>query len=87
MVVPLLEELERAVGHSFQDVELAVRALTHSSALSWPAKPPGNNERLEYLGDALIGFLVAEYLVTKFPHWTEGQLSKSRARLVSASGL
>jgi len=87
MVVPLLEELERTLGHAFQDAALAERALTHSSARSGAAKSPGNNERLEYLGDALIGFLVAEYLVTKFPHWSEGQLSKSRARLVSAAGL
>jgi ribonuclease-3 len=47
----------------------------------------GDNEQLEYLGDALIGFLVAEYLITSFPDWEEGRLSKSRAKLVSGSSL
>jgi len=87
MVVPRLEELERALGHSFRDAALAERALTHSSAHSQVAATAADNEQLEYLGDALIGFLVAEYMVTAFPHWSEGQLSKSRARLVSAVGL
>ncbi len=47
----------------------------------------GDNEQLEYLGDAVLGMLVSEYLVRTFPDWTEGQLSKGRARLVNAASL
>jgi ribonuclease-3 len=83
MAVPQLEELERALGHAFSDTSLAERALTHSSALRRGADEAGDNQQLEYLGDALLGFLVAEYLVARFPQWSEGQLSKSRSRLVS----
>jgi ribonuclease-3 len=103
MVLPRLEELQRALGYAFRDTKLAERALTHSSALGHAVsqKSPRetgdkeiadrgegdrdkrDNEQLEYLGDALLGFLVAEYLVARFPDWTEGQLSKSRSRLVS----
>jgi ribonuclease III len=83
-----LGELQRALGHAFRDTALVERALTHSSALGHAGSRQrdvenGDNEQLEYLGDALLGFLVAEYLVTRFPDWTEGQLSKSRSRLVS----
>jgi ribonuclease III len=82
-----LDELQRALGHAFRDTALAERALTHSSALghagSGQRDHQRDNEQLEYLGDALLGFLVAEYLVARFPDWTEGQLSKSRSRLVS----
>ena len=86
MAGPRLEELERALGHSFHDGGLVERALTHSSAVNG-VSAGRDNEQLEYLGDALIGLLVAEYLVAAFPHWSEGQLSKSRARLVSAAAL
>jgi len=84
MSVPQLEELQRALGHAFHNTELLERALTHSSAFHRAPGEAGDNQQLEYLGDALLGFLVAEYLVAQFPHWSEGQLSKSRARLVSA---
>lgn len=88
MAVPRLEKLERAIGYRFKNPVLAERALTHRSTVTGRA-PAGarGNEQLEYLGDAVIGFLVAEYLVTVFPHWNEGQLSKSRARLVSTTAL
>jgi ribonuclease-3 len=46
-----------------------------------------DNEQFEYLGDAVLGMLVSEYLVRMFPDWTEGQLSKGRARLVNAASL
>jgi ribonuclease-3 len=70
------------------------RALTHSSAIpelrgidAVDVPPPENNEQLEFLGDAVLDLLASEYLVEKFPKWTEGQLSKSRARLVNAQAL
>ena len=60
---------------------------------SSPSKPSGltgslaNNERLEFLGDAVLELLTSEYLLNTFPDWNEGQLSKSRARLVNAHSL
>ena len=84
-----LEDLEHALGHQFRDRGLIQRALTHRSVIADrpAAAPSGDNEQLEYLGDAVLGMLVSEYLVRAFPEWTEGQLSKSRARLVNAASL
>jgi ribonuclease-3 len=48
---------------------------------------PENNEQLEFLGDAVLDLLASEFLVEKFPKWSEGQLSKGRARLVNARAL
>jgi len=93
--------LERRLGHKFARPELLHDALTHSSAVpeirardaeSSTAKIAGakvavNNERLEFLGDAVLELLTSEHLLTTFPDWTEGQLSKSRARLVNAYSL
>jgi ribonuclease-3 len=81
-----LEELEQVLGHRFRDPALADRALSHRSVVADRAAAV-NNEQLEYLGDAVLGMLVSEYLIRAFPHWTEGQLSKSRARLVNAGSL
>src|SRR5271157_719592 len=84
--------LEKKLGHRFLRPELLVRALTHSSAA--PERRPGagrelheDNERFEFLGDAVLELLASEYLVLTFPDWSEGQLSKSRARLVNARTL
>ena len=85
--------LER-LGYAFRDPLLLDRALTHSSAIpelrsadAGDARPSENNEQLEFLGDAVLDLLASEYLVEKFPKWSEGQLSKSRARLVNAQAL
>jgi ribonuclease-3 len=48
---------------------------------------PADNERLEFLGDAVLGLLASEYLLANFPEWSEGQLSKSRAQIVNAGSL
>ena len=84
-----LEELEQTIGHRFRQPELLERALTHRSAApdGTVTEIRADNEQLEYLGDAVLGMLVSEYLVGTFPHWSEGQLSKSRARLVNAASL
>jgi ribonuclease III len=89
--------LEERLGHRFSNRELLDRALTHSSAIpelrgasaeaSGNSSPPSDNERLEFLGDAVLELLASEYLLTAFPEWMEGQLSKSRARIVNASSL
>jgi ribonuclease-3 len=84
-----LEDLEQAIGYRFRQPELLERALTHRSAAPEEAASGirADNEQLEYLGDAVLGMLVSEYLVGAFPSWSEGQLSKSRARLVNAASL
>lgn len=89
-----LDELEGRLGHAFRNPELLWRALTHSSAIpelraadTGDVTPVQNNEQLEFLGDAVLDLLASEYLVDKFPRWSEGQLSKSRARLVNAQAL
>jgi len=89
--------LEERIGYKFSSRELLERALTHSSAipelrgttLEEPgiASSPADNERLEFLGDAVLELLASEYLLANFPDWSEGQLSKSRARIVNAGSL
>jgi len=88
------EQFEDRLGHKFRDPELLKRALTHSSALpelraadEESVGPAEDNEQLEFLGDAVLDLLASEYLLEKFPQWSEGQLSKSRARLVNAQAL
>ena len=88
------EQFEDRLGHKFQNPELLRRALTHSSVLpELRAAGEGSfdaaedNEQLEFLGDAVLDLLASEYLLEKFPQWSEGQLSKSRARLVNSQAL
>jgi ribonuclease-3 len=91
------EQFEQRLGHRFQRWELLEEALTHSSAVSelradrteeiTVRTRPNNNERFEFLGDAVLELLTREYLLGKFPEWSEGQLSKSRARIVNARSL
>ena len=85
------------LGYKFSTKELLERALTHSSAVpelratGGDEAPsdllPRDNERLEFLGDAVLELLTSEYLLENFPEWSEGQLSKSRARIVNAGSL
>ena len=85
-----LKELEAALGHEFSSPELLVRALTHRSLAHQIAQTdagkksvPADNERLEYLGDAVLGLVVAETLFTLHPEWREGELTRIRSGLVS----
>ena len=83
-----LEDLERIVGHRFRDRSLLERAVTHSSAAADGEAPaPADNERLEFLGDAVLGMVVSDYLLAAFPDWSEGRLSRGRARLVKSASL
>ena len=75
------ERLGERIGHRFKDPGLIEQALTHRSA----GNP--NNERLEFLGDAILGFVVADELHARFPAADEGLLSRLRARLVRKSSL
>lgn len=80
-----LDEFQRTLGHRFADSELLARALTHSSFANETSRAGGvkDNETLEFLGDSILGFLVAELLFEAFPHFREGALSKARSHLVS----
>jgi ribonuclease-3 len=85
-----LETLEAAIGHVFRDRELFQRALTHKSRIhEQPDEVPsiGDNEQLEFLGDAILGFVVSACLVRRFALAPEGRLSKLKAHLVSAARL
>jgi ribonuclease III len=89
MAVSEIAELEVVLGHVFRDPRFLLQALMHSSRLPERAAddPLESNEKLEFLGDAVLELLVSEELVRAFPTWSEGQLSKSRARLVNATAL
>jgi ribonuclease-3 len=73
--------LEKALNYKFKRDDLITEALTHKSY-----KKPYNNERLEFLGDAVLDLIVGEYLFDKFPKENEGLLSKIRASLVNEKG-
>lgn len=93
------KELEERLAYRFARPSLLERALTHSSAVpelrtsaaaagdSGPRGQIEDNERLEFLGDAVLDLLASEYLLERFPDWSEGQLSRSRARIVNAQAL
>jgi ribonuclease-3 len=85
-----LSKLEHALGHTFVNRELLERSLTHKSRV-YEKSPEGacqdDNEQLEFLGDAILGFVVSECLVRRFESFPEGRLSKLKAHLVSAARL
>jgi len=82
-----LEELEQALGHTFADRGLLDRALTHSSSANEAQSSGPDNERLEFLGDSILGWLVSEWLFARFREFNEGQLSLLKNQLVSAAHL
>jgi ribonuclease-3 len=83
--------LEAKLNHRFSEPELLHRALTHSSLANETRNAtgagPGDNEQLEFLGDAVLGFLISEALVRRNPQFREGDLSRQKAHLVSAAHL
>lgn len=76
-----LDKLQHNLDHQFSDLELAQQALTHRSANKF------NNERLEFLGDSLLGFIIAQALYEIHPQASEGELSRMRASMVNKSAL
>jgi ribonuclease III len=76
-----ISSLEQVLGYTFKNKELIIEALTHKSY-----KKPYNNERLEFLGDAVLDLIIGEYLFSTFLKHDEGMLSKMRASLVNESG-
>ena len=91
VVVPLarsVRALERRLGYRFRDVGLLEHALTHKSKAHEDATGGVvDNESLEFLGDAVLGFVIADLLYREFPHFDEGQKSKAKAALVSTTAL
>ena len=90
-VVPFgseLEPLERRIGYRFRDRGLLEHALTHRSRVHEDASGGVfDNESMEFLGDAVLGFVIADMLFREFPQHNEGQKSKLKASLVSAAAL
>ncbi|MDP6605315.1 MAG: ribonuclease III [Dehalococcoidia bacterium] len=85
---PDLLALQERIGVCFRDESLLLLALTHPSyANEHPDEAGGNNERLEFLGDAALGFIVAEALYESFPDEEEGRLTEWRSQLVMGTTL
>ena len=85
---PDIDQLQEEIGIAFEDQTLLQKALVHRSFLNEnPDFALPSNERLEFLGDALLDFVVGEYLFQRFPQMDEGDLTKLRAALIKAGAL
>lgn len=83
-----MEELEKKIGYTFSDRELLRTALTHSSYANENRREGAVcNERLEFLGDAVLGMITAQYLYKRFPDMPEGRMTRLRAELVCEKSL
>jgi ribonuclease-3 len=83
-----LQELENLLGYRFNNQQLLAQALTHRSFVNeHEGEKLGNNESLEFLGDAVLGFITSSRIFQHYPELTEGELSKIKAYLVSAANL
>jgi ribonuclease-3 len=76
----ILEECQQVIGYHFRQLELLRSALTHTSSADTRA---GSNERLEFLGDAVLGLVTCEQLFLRFPDYQEGDLTKVKSAVVS----
>ena len=77
------QSIETILGHDFHRPELLREALTHRSALQGRGRTRDSNERLEFIGDRVLGLLMAEWLAERFPREQEGDLGRRLAHLVS----
>lgn len=83
-----MQELENKIGYKFKDISLLEEALTHSSyANEHKSKHIKYNERLEFLGDAVLSIVVSDYIFKNCPELPEGELTKLRASLVCEKSL
>ncbi|MBO6010646.1 MAG: ribonuclease III [Oscillospiraceae bacterium] len=83
-----VKELQNKIGYVFRDEKLLENALTHSSYANERGKTRvWSNERLEFLGDSVLGFVSAEYLFEKYPTKPEGEMTRIRAELVCEHSL
>jgi len=81
-------ELEELIHYDFKDKEYLIEALTHSSyANEKKYKKCNYNERLEFLGDSVLGLVISDYLFTNYPDLPEGELTKTRAKIVCETTL
>ncbi|HEA26558.1 MAG TPA: ribonuclease III [Ectothiorhodospiraceae bacterium] len=80
-MIPELSLLCKQIDYQFKDIKYLQQALTHRSV------GKGNNERLEFLGDAILSFIISDVIYHKFPNIDEGQLSRLRAALVKGDNL
>jgi ribonuclease-3 len=77
-------ELQHVIGYTFKDVSLLTEAITHASSETIAGK---NYERLEFLGDAFINLIIADYFFTQYPDYTEGNLTQMKSHVVNGSSL
>lgn len=82
-----MQPLESQIGYTFSNAALLEEALTHPSVAYEQQKPQADNQRLEYLGDAVLELIFSHHLYALFPEGTEGVLTKLRARMVSRPAL
>src|ERR1700739_867131 len=82
-----MNPLEQRIGYKFRNTLLLAEALTHPSLGHETQRHHFDNQRLEFLGDAVLQLIFTEHLYRLFPHFSEGQLTKLRSRLVSREGL
>lgn len=83
-----MQELENKIGYKFKNISLLEEALTHSSyANEHKSKHIKYNERLEFLGDAVLSIVVSDYIFKNCPELPEGELTKLRASLVCEKSL
>ena len=82
-----LAELQNRLGYTFRDEHLLRLALTHPSIAHEQNQPAPHNQRLEFLGDSVLGLVLSRELYEKFPEADEGLLTKTRAKLVNATSL
>ena len=81
------EELQKKLGYTFRDLELLKLALTHPSVAHELGTPMQTNQRLEFLGDAVLQLVLTRELYEKFPAFDEGPLTKARAKMVNRQTL
>lgn len=79
------DEIEAKIGHKFKNKELLALSFVHRSFVNEHRDVHDHNERLEFLGDSVLGLIIAEFLFLKLPDTSEGQLSYLRSRLVEAA--
>lgn len=82
-----MKQLQQKIGYEFKDTHLLKNALTHSSYANETHNPEMSNERLEFLGDAVLSIIVSDYLFDQFRHIPEGELTRLRAASVCERSL
>jgi len=83
----IIKQIEELIGERPQDEKYFLKAFTHRSYLEKTKEVIKSNERLEFLGDAILGKIVAEYLFQEYPTEKEGFLTKARSHLVNKHSL